>query len=84
MNDSLARLTMNRRLHITNHEPSVTSRSILTIWNTLKGQRVALAFAVLIGGVLTVRFGAPPLPVLLGCVLAVFVSSVLNSIRARR
>lgn len=56
----------------------------MTIWNTLKGQRVALAFAVLIGGVLTVRFGAPPLPVLLGCVLAVFVSSVLNSIRARR
>ena len=50
---------------------------------SLKNERVALAFAVLIGGVLTMRFGAPPLPVLLGCIGAVLATAGLKAIRAR-
>lgn len=50
---------------------------------SLKNERVALAFAVLIGGVLTVRFGAPPLPVLLGCIGAVLATAGLKAVRAR-
>jgi hypothetical protein len=50
---------------------------------SLKNERVTLAFAVLIGGVLTVRFGAPPLPVLLGCIGAVLATAGMKAIRAR-
>ncbi|MGB9105534.1 MAG: hypothetical protein WCC59_12305 [Terriglobales bacterium] len=50
---------------------------------SLKNERVTLAFAVLIGGVLTVRYGAPPLPVLLGCIGAVLATAGLKAIRAR-
>lgn len=50
---------------------------------SLKNERVTLAFAVLIGGVLTVRFGAPPLPVLLGCIGAVLASAGMKAIRVR-
>lgn len=57
---------------------------MLTFWNVLKTERVGLAFAVFIGGVMTVRFGAPPLPVLLGCSLAVVTTAAVKAIRARR
>ncbi|MBZ5630823.1 MAG: hypothetical protein LAO06_18360 [Acidobacteriia bacterium] len=50
----------------------------------LKNDRVTLAFAVLIGGVLILRFGAPPLPVLVGCIGAVLASSGLKAFRAKR
>ena len=50
---------------------------------SLKNERVSLAFAVLIGGVLTVRFGAPLLPVVLGCIGAVLATAGLKAIRAR-
>lgn len=50
---------------------------------SLKNERVTLAFVVLIGGVLTVRFGAPPLPVLLGCIGAVLATAGMKAIRAR-
>jgi hypothetical protein len=56
---------------------------MLNFVNSLKNERVSLAFAVLIGGVLTVRFGAPPLPVLLGCIAAVLATAGLKAIRAR-
>jgi hypothetical protein len=56
---------------------------MLNFVNSLKNERVSLAFAVLIGGVLTVRFGAPPLPVLLGCIGAVLATAGLKAIRAR-
>jgi hypothetical protein len=51
--------------------------------SSVKNERVAAAFAVLIGGVLTVRFGAPPLPVLLGCVAAVLTTAGMKAIRAK-
>lgn len=57
---------------------------MLTFFTNLKNDRVTLAFAVLIGGVLTLRFGAPPLPVLLGCVGAVLATSGLKTLRGRR
>jgi hypothetical protein len=57
---------------------------MLNFLTILKTERVALAFAVLIGGVLTVRFGAPVLPVLLGCTIAVVATAVLKAIRAKR
>jgi hypothetical protein len=56
---------------------------MLNFVNSLKNERVSLAFAVLIGGVLTVRFGAPPLPVLLGCIGAVLATAGLKAIRAK-
>ena len=56
---------------------------LLKLVTSLKHERVALAFAVLIGGVLTVRFGAPPLPVLLGCAAAVLTTAVLKANRSR-
>jgi hypothetical protein len=58
-------------------------KHMLNIATSLKNERVSLAFAVLIGGVLTVRFGAPPLPVLLGCIGAVLATAGLKAIRAR-
>jgi hypothetical protein len=57
---------------------------MLNFLTILKTERVALAFAVLIGGVLTVRFGAPVLPVLLGCTIAVVATAALKAIRAKR
>ena len=56
---------------------------MLNFVDSLKNERVSLAFAVLIGGVLIVRFGAPPLPVLLGCIGAVLATAALKAIRAR-
>jgi hypothetical protein len=56
---------------------------MLNFVDSLKNERVSLAFAVLIGGVLIVRFGAPPLPVLLGCISAVLATAALKAIRAR-
>ena len=56
---------------------------MLNFVTCLKNDRVTLAFAVLIGGVLTVRYGAPPLPVLLGCIGAVLATAGLKAIRAR-
>ena len=56
---------------------------MLNFVTSLKNERVSLSFAVLIGGVLTVRFGAPPLPVLLGCIGAVLATAGLKAIRAR-
>ena len=56
---------------------------MLNFVTSLKNDRVTLAFAVLIGGVLTLRYGAPPLPVLLGCIGAVLATAGLKAIRAR-
>ena len=57
---------------------------MLNFLTILKNDRVTLAFAVLIGGVLTFRFGAPLLPVLLGCVIAVLTTSALKAVRGKR
>jgi hypothetical protein len=57
---------------------------MLNFLTILKNDRVTLAFAVLIGGVLTLRFGAPLLPVLLGCVGAVLATSGLKTLRRKR
>lgn len=57
---------------------------MLNFLTILKQERVTLAFAVLIAGVLTLRFGAPPLPVLLGCIGAVLTTSGLKAIRSKR
>ncbi len=56
---------------------------MLKFITSLKNERVTLAFAVLIAGVLTFRFGAPPLPVLLGCVGAVLATSGLKVVRGK-
>lgn len=61
-----------------------TRNQMLNFLTILKNDRVTLAFAVLIGGVLTFRFGAPPLPVLLGCTIAVLTTSALKAVRAKR
>jgi hypothetical protein len=61
----------------------VWGKSMLNFVTNLKNDRVTLAFAVLIGGVLTVRYGAPPLPVLLGCIGAVLATAGLKAIRAK-
>lgn len=61
----------------------VWGKHVLNFVASLKHDRVTLAFAVLIGGVLTLRYGAPPLPVLLGCVGAVLATAGLKAIRAK-
>ncbi|MBZ5569120.1 MAG: hypothetical protein LAN64_14875 [Acidobacteriia bacterium] len=63
---------------------STPREQMLNFLTILKNDRVTLAFAVLIGGVLTLRFGAPPLPVLVGCIAAVLATSGLKAMRGKR
>jgi hypothetical protein len=68
--------TDNREPITDNRQPN-TNLKLETLFTTL-------AFAVLIGGVLIVRFRAPVLPVLIGCIGAVLATLALKSLRARR
>ncbi|HVP44181.1 MAG TPA: hypothetical protein VMS96_12170 [Terriglobales bacterium] len=53
-------------------------------FSALKDDPATLAFAVFIGGVLILRFAAPPVPVLLGCAAAVLSNAWLKAMHRKR